>query len=157
VELWKEGKRAGGGGPIQEDLGRSGSRGVGVGICVGQRRVDEASRRVSIVCCWCLIVPLEMRLATELGSSSVGVCGREAREKGRGVGALACSKTALMLRKRGLALRVRWSREFIGGKVEGRVCCVIVDWRVPLFKEVYRSEWECGSWRWVFPQAVAWL
>jgi hypothetical protein len=100
AELWKEGKRAGGGGPIQEDLGRSGSRGAGVGIGVGQRRVDEASRRVSIVSCWCLKVSLEMRLATGLGSSSVGVCGREAREKGRGgvMGALACSKTALMLR-----------------------------------------------------------
>lgn len=87
-----EGIRGGGGGPIQEDLGRSGSRDE------GQRRVDEASRRVSMVSCWCLKVSLEMRLATGLGSLSVGVWGREGREKGRGEGASACSNTALMLR-----------------------------------------------------------
>jgi hypothetical protein len=99
VELLKEGKRAGGGGPIQEDLGRSRSRGVSAGIGVGQRRVDGASRSESTVSCWCLEVSLGMRLASELGRSLAGVCGRETREKGRGMGASACSKTALMLRK----------------------------------------------------------
>lgn len=90
----QEGERTRGGGPIQEDFERSGLRKGGV----GQRRVDEASRRASMVSCWCLNVSLELRLATGLGWSSVGVCGREAREKGHGVGTSACSKTALMLR-----------------------------------------------------------
>lgn len=62
-----EGMRGGGGGPIQEDLGRRGSRDE------GQRRADEASRRASMVSCWCLKVSLEMRLAIGLGSLSVGV------------------------------------------------------------------------------------
>lgn len=56
-----EGMRAGGGGPIQEALGRSVSRDE------GQRRDDEASRRASMVSCWCLKVSLEIRLAIGLG------------------------------------------------------------------------------------------
>lgn len=87
-----EGMRAGGGGPIQEALGRSVSRDE------GQRRDEEASRRASIVSCWCWNVSLEIKLATGLVSLSVGVCGLEVREKGRGEGTSACSNTALMLR-----------------------------------------------------------
>jgi hypothetical protein len=95
-------ERVGGDGPIQEDLGRIG------GLEIGQCWVDEASKRESIVCCWPLNDSLATRLATGLGSLLVGVCGLEAeRENGRGVGTSACSKTALMLRKCGLALRLR--------------------------------------------------
>lgn len=102
--------RTGGGAPIQEGLERIGWFGA------GQCRVVGASRRASMVCCWFLNVSLEMRLAIGLASSLVGVCGLEARENGRGVGLSACSKTALMLRNCGLALRLRWSGGFIGGK-----------------------------------------
>jgi hypothetical protein len=99
----------GGDGPIQEDLGRNEVLEEGRGGVVG------TSRRESIVCGWCLIVSLAMRLAAGLGSLLVGVCGREAaRAKGRGVGVSACSKTALMLRNCGLALRLRCSDGFIG-------------------------------------------
>ena len=79
----------GGDGPIQEDLGRIEDLEAGRGGVVG------TSRRESIVCCWCLIVSLAMRLAAGLGSLLVGICGREAaRANGRGVGVSACSKTA---------------------------------------------------------------
>ena len=96
----------GGDGPIQEDLGRIEDLEAGRGGVVG------TSRRESIVCCWwLLIVSLKaMRLAAGLGSLLVGVCGLEAaREKGRGAGTSACSKTAFMLRNCGLALRLRCS------------------------------------------------
>ena len=94
----------GGDGPIQEDLGRIEDLEAGRGGVVG------TSRRASIFCCWCLIVSLAMRLAAGLGSLLVGVCGLEAaRENGRGAGTSACSKTALMLRNCGLALRLRCS------------------------------------------------
>lgn len=70
-----------------------------------------------MVSCWSLDVSLEMRLETGLGVSSVGILGLEPRENGRGGGevtASGCSKTALMLWKRGLALRL-W-REVIGSR-----------------------------------------
>ena len=100
----------GGEGPIQEDLGRIEDLEAGRGgVVVG------TSKRESMVCCWCLIVSLAMRLAAGLGSLSVGVCGLEvARENGRGAGTSACSKTALMLRNCGLALRLRCSDGFVG-------------------------------------------
>lgn len=60
VPLEEDGRREGGGGPIQEALGRS---------CwspreVGQWWLVEASRRVSMVSCWSRDVSREMRLDT---------------------------------------------------------------------------------------------
>lgn len=99
----------GGDGPIQEDFGRTEDLKAGRGGVVG------TSRRESIVCCWCLIVSLAMRLAAGLSSLLVGVCGLEAAcENGRGAGTSACSKMALMLRNCGLALRLRCSDGFVG-------------------------------------------
>ena len=100
----------GGEGPIQEDLGRIEDLEAGRGgVVVG------TSKRESMVCCWCLIVSLAMRLAAGLGSLSVGVCGLEAAcENGRGAGTSACSKMALMLRNCGLALRLRCFDGFVG-------------------------------------------
>jgi hypothetical protein len=103
----------GGDGPIQEDLGRNEVLEAGRGGVVG------TSRRESMACNWCLIVSLAMRLAAGLGSLLVGVCGLEAaRANGRGVGTSACSKTALMLRNWGLALRLRCSDGFVGDMCE---------------------------------------
>lgn len=108
----------GGEGPIQEDLGRIENLEEGRGGAV-----VGTSKRESIVCCWCLIVSLAMRLAAGLGSLLVGVCGLEvARENGRGAGTSACSKTALMLRNCGLALRLRCSDGFVGDMCTAMEC-----------------------------------
>lgn len=74
-----------------------------------------------MVSCWSRDVSREMRLDTGLGVSSVGSLGLrlEGRENGRGaagVRASACSKTALMLWKRELALRWWLLREVIGSE-----------------------------------------
>jgi hypothetical protein len=113
----------GGDGPIQEDLGRKEVLEAGRGGVIG------TSRRESMACSWCLIVSLAMRLAAGLGSLLVGVWGLVAgRANGRGVGTSACSKTALMLRNCGLALRLRCSDGFIGDM------CV-----------VGYSQWQCSG------------
>lgn len=101
----------GGDGPIQEDLDRIEDLEAGRGGVVGISRRES----IEVVCSWCLVASLAIRLAAGLGSLLVGVCGLEAaRANGRGVGVSACSKTALMLRNCGLALRLRCSDGFIG-------------------------------------------
>lgn len=52
----------GGDGPIQEDLDRI------EGLEADRGGVVGTSRRESIVCCWCLIVSLAMRLAAGLAT-----------------------------------------------------------------------------------------